>query len=116
MTDTVLAQIAAAQAAPADDYMVWAEIGTGSATDQVILHTVRLPQSIPVPGVSEQIKSHASKSLSDVGYSSEQIDKATLQIAPLPSAAEVEAELQTQRDAGSEMVLADLTFWEACRL
>ena len=116
MTDTILTEIATAQAAPADDYMVWAEIGSGSPPQRLILHSARLPQSLDLEGVTFRIKSHAAKTLSELGCSDEEIDGAKLHIDRLPSAEEVEAELNHRLSAGDELVLADLTFWEACRL
>lgn len=46
MSDSIIDQIKAAQAGPAENYMVWAEIGRGEKVEEVLLHSVRLPQSI----------------------------------------------------------------------
>ncbi len=111
MTDSILEQIKAAQQAPADNYMAWAEIGA----DQIVLHTVKLPQSIAAETVLAHIKGDAKKTLADCGYSAGQIAAATFHIAALPSAEETEAEMEAQRGPDVEVVLVDLAMWEACR-
>lgn len=111
MTNTILEQIKAAQSAPADDYMVWAEIGT----DQVVLHSVRLPQSIDAETVRSRMRGQADQTLADCGYSATEIAAATLHLSPLPSAEETEAELEAKRGPDVEIVLVDLVMWEACR-
>ena len=116
MSQTILEQISAAQAAPADDYMVWAEIGEGAAEQSIVLQTVRLPQALKGTAVEAQIKGHAAKILKDCGYSPDEIEGASFRMSLLPSAEEVIDELETSRAAGHELVLGDLTFWEACRL
>ena len=111
MTDTILDEIKAAQCAPTDDYMVWAEIGT----DQIVLHSVRLPQSIDAETVLSRVRAQAKQTLADCGYSAGQIADASFHIAALPSAEETEAELEAQRGPDVELVLVDLAMWEACR-
>ena len=115
MTDTILEAIKAAQAAPADDYMVWAEVKSGDTPHEIISHTVRLPQSMPVGNIIDHQRFLASKTLADIGFAKEEIDAAMLHITPLPSVQEVEAELRAKRAAAADLVLADLTLWEACR-
>ena len=63
MTDTILEAIKAAQAAPADDYMVWAEVKSGDTPHEIISHTVRLPQSMPVGNIIDHQRFLASKTL-----------------------------------------------------
>lgn len=111
MTDTILDEIKAAQSAPMDDYVVWAEIGA----DQIVLHSVRLPQSIGAETVLSRVRTQAEQTLADCGYSAGQIAAASFHIVPLPSAEETEAELEAQRGPDVEIVLVDLAMWEACR-
>lgn len=115
MTDTILEEIKAAQAAPTDDYMAWAEIGAGNNGHEIILETVRLPQSIPIENIAAQVKSHAVKLLTDNGFSNDEVQMARLHITALPTAEEAKAELDAKLAQGDEMVSADLTFWETCR-
>lgn len=116
MDDIILKQIKSAQAAALDEYMVWAEIGEGPKANQIILHSVRLPQSIGAETVLSRIRAQADRTLADCGYSPPEITSARIEIAALPSAEEAKAELEAQLSMGSELLLADLTLWEACRL
>ena len=112
MTDSILEQIRAAQGAPLNDYMGWAEIGA----DQIVLQSVRLPQSIAAETVLTRISTEAKRTLAGCGYSATEIAEASLHITALPSAGETEAELEAQRGPDVELVLVDLAMWEACRL
>lgn len=112
MTDTILEQIKAAQSAPADDYMAWAEVGA----DQVVLHSVRLPQSIDAETVLARMRGQAEQTLAGCGYSATEIASASFHITALPSAEETKAELEAQSGPDVEIVLVDLAMWEACRL
>lgn len=115
MADTIIDEIKAAQAAPADDYMVWANIGSDDDAHQVVLHTVRLPQSIGTDRVLERIRAQAEKTLADCGYPADKVTGAALHISALPSVEETEAELEANRGPDTELALVDLVMWEACR-
>jgi hypothetical protein len=95
--------------------MVWAEIKSGETPHQIISHTVRLPDSIPLGNVAAYQRSQAHKTLSDIGFAKEEIEDAKLHISALPTEQEVRAELRGKRCSGAELILADLTLWEACR-
>ncbi len=115
MTDTIIEQIKAAQAAPTDDYIAWAEIETGGKVQDVVLHTVRLPQSIDAGTVLSRMQGQADKTLADCGFSAKEIATAKLHITPLPSAEQTQAMLDEGRGPDSDMVLVDLVGWEAIK-
>lgn len=115
MTDTIIEQIKAAQAGPTDDYIAWAEIGTDGKIQDVVLHTVRLPQSIDADTVMSRMQGRAKKTLADCGFSAEEIAAAKLHITPLPSAEQTQAILEEGRSPDSDMVLVDLVGWEAIK-
>jgi hypothetical protein len=114
MADTILEEIKAAQAAPTDNYMVWAEFDGEHRSAEIVLETVRLPQTIPVESIFGQIRGHAARLLNQNGFTEEQIKTAKFHIVRLPSAEEAEAELRAKASPGS-LVLADFPFWETCR-
>ena len=115
MTDIIIEQIEAAQAAPKDDYVAWAEIGTGGKVEDIVLHTVRLPQSINADTVLSRMQGQAEMTLADCGFSAEEIAAAKLHITPLPSAEQTQAMLDEGRNLDSDMVLVDLVGWEAIK-
>ena len=55
MADTIIEQIRTAQVAQTDDYIAWAEIKTDEQVQDIVLHTVRLPQSIDADTVLSRI-------------------------------------------------------------
>jgi hypothetical protein len=111
MSDAILEQIKAAQSAPADIYMAWAEIGA----DQIVLHSVQVLPSIDAEIVLSGVRAQGKQTLADCGYSAEQIAGAFFHLSALPSAEETEAELEARRGPDVSVVLVDLAMWEACR-
>ena len=93
MADTILDEIKAAQRAPTDDYMVWAEIGAV----QIVLHSLRLPQSIEAETVLSRVRGQAEQTLTEHGFTANEVASALLHISALPSAEETKAELEAQR-------------------
>lgn len=114
MSGTIIQAIKAAQAAPADDYMVWAVVETRAEKIEVISHTVRLPQSIPPENVVARIREQVVRVLRDNGFTESEIQTATIHMAALPSAEEVVAELEEKRHRG-DLALVDLACWESCK-
>jgi len=111
MADTILDEIKAAQRAPTDDYMVWAEIGAV----QIVLHSVRLPQAIEAETVLSRVRGQAEQTLTEHGFTANEVASALLHISALPSAEETKAELEAQRRPNVAFVAVDLAMWEACR-
>lgn len=116
MTDQIIDKIKSAQAALADDYIVWAEVESGGNTRDVVLHTVRLPQSIGADAVLSRVQSQAEKTLADCGFAAEEIAVAKLHVSPLPSAEQTQAILDEGCSPDSDMALVDLVGWEAIKL
>ena len=111
MTDAIMDQIKAAQAAPAELYMVWADVGG----DQVVLHSLQMPSSIGSDAILSRTRALAEKTLADCGYSTSEVKAATLHVTALPTAEETAAELDAQAGPDVELVLVDLALWEAAR-
>lgn len=116
MTDQIIDKIKSAQLAPADDYIVWAEVGSGGNTQDVVLHTVRLPQSVGADAVLLRMQAQAQITLADCGFDAEDIAAAILHVSPLPSPEQTQAILDEGRSPDSDMVLVDLVGWEAIKL
>ena len=116
MTDQIIEEIKAAQAAPADDYIVWAQVSTATGAHDVVLHTVRLPQSIGADAVLSRTKAQAKQTLTDCGFSPAEVAAAELHISELPDVEQVKAMIEEVREPDSELVLVDLVGWEAIRL
>lgn len=116
MTDQILEDIKAAQAAPTDDYMLWATVSTATGPQDIVLHTVRLPQSIGAEAVLSRARADAARTLAGHGFSPEEIAAAEYHIDALPDAEQVKAIIKKARDPDSELVLVDLVGWEAIRL
>lgn len=115
MADTIIEQIRAAQVAQTDDYIAWAEITTGEQVQEIVLHTVRLPQSIDADTVLLRIQGLAEKTLANCGFSTEDIAAANLHITPLPNAEQTQAMLDEGRSPDSDLVLVDLVGWESIK-
>ena len=115
MAGTIIEQIKAAQAAQTDDYIVWAEIETAEKVQDVVLHTVRLPQSIDADTVLSRMRGQAEKTLAECGFAKEEIATAKLHIKPLPSAEQTQAMLDESRCPDSDLVLVDLVGWESIK-
>jgi hypothetical protein len=114
MSDDELSKtIAAAHRAPAEDYVLWAEVGDNGA--EITLQTVRLPLGFS-PDVSlDRLRSEARKSLASAGFYGREADEARLHLDRLPSEEEVKAILEPLVSAGEELVFLDFDYWEAAR-
>lgn len=116
MADNIIGEIKAAQAAPVDDYIVWADVSTARGAVDVVLQSVRLPQSIDVDLVLTRIQADAKRTLAECGFSPAEAAAAELHITALPDAMEVSAIIDETRRPDSELILVDLVGWEAMRL
>lgn len=115
MTKPIIEAFKAAQAAASDNYIVWAEAEShGSAVD-VVLHTVRLPQTIGPDAILSRLETQANKTLAENGFTAEEVAGATLHIAGLPSAEETQAMIDEATTIDSEFALVDLVGWEAIK-
>ncbi len=115
MAKPIIEEIKAAQAAPADDYIVWAEAESRGETVDVVLHTVRLPQSIGPDAILSRLETQAKKTLAENGLTAEEVAGAKLHITALPSAEEVQAMIDQATTINSELALVDLAGWEAIK-
>ena len=110
--DDLIQTIAAAQRAPAEDYVLWAEVGTG---DEITLQTVRLPLGFSAEVSLDRLRTEARKALAVAGICGSEADAARLHLDRLPTAEEVRAIIDPMVSAGEEMVFVDFTHWEAAR-
>jgi len=115
VTKAIIEEIKAAQAAPADDYIVWAEVGNqGNAVD-IVLHTVLLPQPIGPDAILLRMETQAKKTLTENGFTTEEVAAAKMHITALPSAQETQALIDEATTIDSELALVDLVGWEAIK-
>lgn len=105
--------VAEAQRAPAEDYMLWAEIEEGKA--EITLQTVRLPLAFSAEVSLSRLKTVARTSLASAGYHGAEADAVRIHLERLPSVEEIKALLDPIVASGEEMVFLDLTYWEAAR-
>lgn len=113
MSETELSQtIAAAQRAPAEDYILWAEVGDGA---EITLQTVRLPLGFSTEVSLDRVRTEARKSLAMAGFRGAEADAARLHLDRLPTEGEIRSILDLIVSAGEEMALVDFTYWEAAR-
>ena len=115
MTNAVIEEIEAAQAAPAENYIVWAEVGNQGKAVDVVLHTVRLPQSMGPDAILSRMQSQAKRTLVENGFTAEEVASAELHVTALPSAAETQAMIDEATTIDSELALVDLVGWEAIK-
>ena len=117
MTDNELvATLAAAQRAPADDYMVWARVESRGENIEIPLETMRLPVTLELDVVRERVEQRARNTLSGIGFDDDAIASARYFADPLPTAADLTALLDAEIRNGAEMTLVDFVHWEALRL
>ncbi|WP_294312317.1 hypothetical protein [uncultured Sphingomonas sp.] len=110
--DDLITTIAAAQRAPAEDYILWAETGDGG---EITLQTVRLPLGFSAEVSLDRVRTEARKSLALAGFRGADADVARLHLDRLPTAEEIRAILDPMVSAGEEMTFLDFTYWESAR-
>lgn len=110
--DELMQTIAAAQRAPAEDYVLWAEVGNGG---EITLQTVRLPLGFSAEVSLDRLRTEARKALAMAGFHGAEADAARVHLDRLPSAEDVKTILDPAVSAGEEMVFVDFTYWEAAR-
>jgi hypothetical protein len=110
--DELIQTIAAAQRAPAEDYVLWAEVGNGG---EITLQTVRLPLGFSAEVSLDRLRNEARKALAVAGFHGREADAARLHLDRLPTVEEVKAILDPMVSAGEEMAFFDFTYWEAAR-
>jgi len=115
MTKAVIEEIKAAHSAPADDYIVWAEVESQGEAVDVVLHMVHLPQSIGPDAILSRMETQAKTTLAENGLTPNEVAGAKLHITPLPSAEETQAMIDAATTIHSELALVDLVGWEAVK-
>lgn len=108
--DELMNIIAAAQRAPAEDYILWAETGDGG---EITLQTVRLPLGFTPEVSRDRVRTEARKSLALAGFHGAEADAVPLYLERLPAAEEIRAILDPMVAAGEELIFLDFTYWEA---
>lgn len=107
----LLQTIAAAQRAPAEDYILWAEVSDGA---EIALQTVRLPLGFSTEVSLDRVRTEARRSLAMAGFRDAEA-AARLHLDRLPTEGEIRSILDPMVSAGEEMALVDFTYWEAAR-
>lgn len=110
--DNLIATIAAAQRAPAEDYILWAETVDGG---EMTLQTVRLPLGFSAEVSLDRVRTEARKSLALAGFRGAEADAVRLHLDRLPAAEEIRAILDPMVSAGEELTFLDFTYWESAR-
>lgn len=110
--DDLIATITAAQRAPAEDYILWAETVDGG---EITLQTVCLPLGFSAEVSLDRVRTEARKSLALAGYRGAEADAVRLHLDRLPAAEEIRAILDPMVSAGAELTFLDLTYWESAR-
>jgi len=111
--DELIRIIAAAQRAPAEDYVLWAEVGADNV--EITLQTVRMPLGMSPEVSLDRLRTEARRSLAAAGFHGRDADTARLHLDRLPSEEEVRAILDPMVLANEEMIFVDFTYWEATR-
>lgn len=110
--DELMQTIAAAQRAPAEDYVLWAEVGKGG---EITLQTARLPLGFYAEVSLDRLRTEARKALGIAGFHGADADAARLHLDRLPTVEEVKLILDPMVSAGEEMAMVGFTYWEAAR-
>lgn len=110
--DDLMKAIAAAQRAPLQNYLLWAELGDG---EPVALRTVQMPLSVSTEVSLSRLKTFGRDSLATAGIVGPDADVAHYHLDRLPSADELKAELDPLVASGQELALLDFTAWEAAK-
>lgn len=101
-----------AQSAPADNYVLWAEVPQDGRAVPVILETIALPQSLSAAVIEDRVRGTARATLKSIGFEDAEIAEANFFLNLVPDVKAEVDRLADQRHLDDDLVLLEYIPWE----
>jgi hypothetical protein len=113
MSDEFTAALKEALAAPADRYVIWAQVPQDDVFVSVILSTIALPQSLSTDVIRDRAIGSARSDLKALGFDDKDIRRAEFILSLAPDAkAAVDAIADRWHPGDDDLVLLEFLPWE----